>query len=122
MTFQSRRAQSLAILKNTGMWRCNYEPPYLRVLWRMGVEIPPPHFVPFSRMVIFAMAWFSAAWGAIMWPLVWSKQGMTGVSAVGISCGTGLFLGFSMAIYFAYGRRKYRLPRWASLDEGQTPQ
>jgi len=122
MTFQTRRNQSLAILKSTGMWRCNYEPPYLRALWRMGFEVPPPHFVPFSRMVVYAMLWFSSAWGTIMWLLLWSKQGMPGVSAVGISCGTGLFFGLSMATYFAYGRRKYRLPQWVSLDESRTPQ
>lgn len=99
------------------MWRCNYEPPYLRLLWRMGIEIPPPHFVSFSRMVIFATVWFSAAWGTLMWHLAWSKQGLPGIAAIGISCGAGLTFGVLMGIYFAYGRRKYRLPQWAALDD-----
>ena len=115
MTFHSRRAQSLAILKGTGIWRSNYEPPYLRALWRIGFEIPPPHFVPFSQIVTFATAWFSIVWGAIMWVFTWSTQGLTGMSAISISCGAGLFFGFSLALYYAHGRRKYKFPTWESL-------
>lgn len=122
MTFQTRREQSLAILRNTGMWRCNYEPPYLRILWRIGVEIPPPHFVPFSQMAMLATLWFSVVWGTIMWNLVWAKQGLTGIAAVCISCLAALFFGLSMGIYFAYGRRKYNLPSWASLDDERMSQ
>jgi len=99
------------------MWRCNYEPPYLRALWRIGLELPPPHFVPFSRIVISAMTWFSTTWGAFMWLFIWSEQGVTVISAVSISCVAGLFFGVAMAMYYAYGRRKYRLPEWTSLDE-----
>jgi hypothetical protein len=114
MTFQSRRAQSLDILKSTGMRRSNYEPPFLRALWRMGVEIPPPHFMPFIQIAIFAAALCSIVWGVVIWSLVWPRQGM---SALAISCGAGLCVGYFLAIYYAYGRRKYRLPEWRSLDE-----
>ena len=116
MTFHSRRAQSLAILKKTGIWRCSYEPPYLRLLWRIGVEIPPPHFASFFQTSAIAAIWFSAAWGAFMWFFVWSTQGLAGISAVAISCGAGLFFGVAMASYYAYERRQYHLPRWTSLD------
>jgi len=29
----------------------------------------------------------------------------------------GLFFGLSMAVYSAHGRKKYRLPNWASLGQ-----
>lgn len=117
MTFQSRRTNALSILKKTRIWRCNYEPPYLRFLWRMGVELPPPHFVPFFQTASIAAAWFSLLWGAFMWFFVWGRQGMLGSSAIAISCATGTFFGVVMASYYAYGRRKYHLPRWVSLGE-----
>lgn len=111
----SKRDKSLAILKATGMWRSNYEPPYLRVLWRFGLDIRPPHFVPFFQILIFAAAWFAIAWGTFMWISTWSSQGPVGMSLVGRACGAGLFFGFFMAVYYAYGRRKYQLPKWTSI-------
>lgn len=115
MTFQSRRTKALATLEATGMWRSHYEPPVLRVLWRFGLQIRPPHFLPFSQMLILASAWFGIFWGAAMWTLVWSKNGLAGVSAIGLSCATGLLFGLTMALYYAYGRRQYQLPNWNSL-------
>jgi hypothetical protein len=119
MDFHSRRARSLAILKDTGIWRCNYEPPYLRLLWRMGIDMPPPHFMPFFQTVILAAAWFSGAWGVCMWFSVWSQQGLNPTAAIAISSCAGLFFGFSMALYYAHARRKYSLPSWTSLGEAQ---
>lgn len=81
----------------------------------MGVEIPPPHFVAFPLILACATAWSGTVFGSIMWLLVWSKAGMSGMSAIGISYGTGLFFGLCMGMYYAYGRRKYSLPDWASL-------
>jgi hypothetical protein len=111
----SRRAKSLAILEGTAIRRSNYEPPYLRILWRLGFDVRPPHFVPFFQMAAIATAWFSIAFGTMMWAFAWSKQGWTVASAAEAACGAGTFWGFWMAAYYAHGRRKYRLPRWASL-------
>ncbi|MHC8826483.1 DUF6404 family protein (plasmid) [Escherichia coli] len=29
------------------MWRSNYAPPLLRILWRLGIRLPPLPFMPF---------------------------------------------------------------------------
>lgn len=116
MTFQARRAQSLDILKRTGMWRSNYEPPILRVLWKIGIEIPPPHFLPFWQVLVLGAGWFAGAWGSIMWLGEWSKHGVSIMSAVGTASVAGVFFGIAMAIYYAHGRRKHRLPKWNAID------
>lgn len=115
MDTDTRRARALALLKDTGMWRSSYEPPYLRALWRLGFDVRPPHFLPFYQVAIIAMAWFTVVWGTTMWLLVWARIGLPGKSALAISCGAGLFFGLSLAAYYAHGRRKYKLPTWSTL-------
>jgi len=46
---------------------------------------------------------------------VWSQQGFPVALAVVLAAGVGLFVGLSMAGYYAYGRRKYHLPKWNSI-------
>ena len=116
MSFESRRAKALELLKATGMWSSNYEPPMWRALLKLGVKIPPPHFVPFWKTTLFGSLWFGGAWGVVMWLAVWSRQGVALGAALGIAAFAGIFFGLFLSLYYAYGRRKYRLPEWSSLD------
>jgi hypothetical protein len=52
MSFDTRRAEALAMLEKTGVWRSSYSPPLTRLLWRIGVRVPPPHFCGFSTIVL----------------------------------------------------------------------
>lgn len=119
MTFQSRRDHALELLAGTGIWRSNYHPPYLRALWSMGVEVPPPHFVSFYRVVIYAGAWFGLPLGAMMWLLIPPEVGVGGMTAIGTTVVAGLVFALTMALYYAYGRKKHRLPEWESLGRDQ---
>ena len=115
MSFETQRVQALAILAKTGIWRSNYQPPAIRLLWWVGFEVPPPHFARFWSVVIAMGVWFGLAWGLIMWFLVWSHQGMSPLFAAITAVVAGALFGFYMAAYYAYGRRKYKLPEWRSL-------
>lgn len=116
MSFESRRMKALELLKSTGMWPSNYEPPILRALWKLGFKIPPPHFVPFWKTTLFASIWFGGAWGTVMWLTVWSRQGVPLMFALVTAAAAGIFFGLCVSVYYAYGRRKHRLPEWSSLD------
>jgi hypothetical protein len=118
MTYETQRSQALAILEKTGIWRSNYAPPYLRLLWSMGIKAAPPHFVPYPKTVLFAGFWFAVAWRGAMWLSLWSSEGMSAKSALVTASVGGIFFGFAMATYYAYGRRKYQLPDWQSLAGG----
>ena len=111
MTFQSRQAHALDLLKATGMWRSNYEPPIVRLLWKIGAEIPPPHFLPFWKVTVFGGLWFGGVWGAIMW----LTSGMPWPAALTTAGVAGIGFGLAMATYYAYGRRKRRLPDWKTF-------
>ena len=115
MSFESRRAKALDLLKSTGMVRSNYEPPLLRALWKIGFEVPPPHFVPFWKLTLFVAVWFGGVWSVFMWLTTWSGQGVAWTTLC-IPALVGTVIGLSLSLYYAHGRRKYRLPAWSSLD------
>ena len=116
MTKESKRAAALRLLAQTGMWRSNYEPPLLRLLWRLGFNLPPPHLAKFWSNALFTGVNFATAWGALMWFLRWSHEGVAlGSLAVSAVC-AGVFFGLAMASYYLYGRRKYKLPLWQDLE------
>ena len=122
MSFDLKRTQALEIMARTGVWRSSYEPPAFRTLWRMGIRIPPPHFIPFFPGALGMGLSFAVSWGILMWLLVWSHTDFE-LQGVFIASGlAGLLFGVFMALYYAYGRYKYKLPKWNSLgDDASLP-
>ena len=115
MNATTRRTRALQILAATGMWQSSYEPPLLRLLWRLGFDIPPPHFSGFVSTAAFTGTLFGVFWGLLMWLLVWSANGMPLILVALLSAITGLLFGLAMASYYAYGRHKHKLPTWQEL-------
>lgn len=112
MTTHKKRTAALALLAQTGIWRSNYEPPLLRLLWRLGFDVPLPHMMSFWKNALSAGSYFGIAWGLIMW-----TQGTTGTGLLVGAVVAGLLFGIGMASYYAYGKRKYKLPSWQELDD-----
>lgn len=40
MDFKERKQKALAIMASRKMWKSNYAPPLIRLLWWLGVKIP----------------------------------------------------------------------------------
>jgi hypothetical protein len=115
-----RREAALRLLETTGMWRSSYEPPALRLLWRLGVDAPPPHFAGFGASALAIGSFFGLAWGLAMWLFLWRSQAVPAAAVVIAAVGAGLLFGISMATYYAFGRRKYKLPPWHGLQAGSA--
>jgi len=98
------------------MWRSNYEPPALRLLWRLGVDVPPPHFASFSSTALALGTFFGFAWGLAMWLFLWRAQAVPAETVLIVVFVAGLLFGTCMASYYAFGRRRYKLPPWNSLQ------
>jgi hypothetical protein len=115
MTFDEKRAVALKLLAGTGMWRSSYEPPLWRLLWRLGVEIPPPHFMGFWRYALFSGAYFAV--GMALLAGVQIKLGnMRGdVTTLVIWLIARILYGLLMALITEYCRRKHHLPKWRDL-------
>ena len=58
MSFEHRKTRALELLSNTGMARSHYAPPLIRLLWKAGVQVPPPHFQSFLRTALGMGLWF----------------------------------------------------------------
>ena len=120
-TFESRRSEALRLLGATGISSANYLPPAVRHLWRLGVQVPPPHFVPFGKAALVSGAAFGCGWGVVMYLLSLFVPGLN-VSVQGLamaSLAVGVLFGLSMATYYACGRRRNRLPHWETLGQAE---
>lgn len=115
MHFQTRKEHAFAVLSHKGLERRSYAPPLHRLLWKLGVEIRPPHFMGFGAVVLSSGISFAVAWGLGMWLLVWSRSGASPLFSVVAPVLAGLIYGLTMAFIYSYQRDKLRLPEWDEL-------
>ncbi|MGA3896879.1 DUF6404 family protein, partial [Escherichia coli] len=52
MTFEQKKARAIALMDSKKMWRSNYAPPLLCILWRLGIRLPPLPFMPFWQVTV----------------------------------------------------------------------
>jgi len=108
MDFNPKLKAALKRLSATGMWRSNYAPPLYRLLWRLGVKIPPPHFLPPIFHFIF---WF------ILVGLFNEVNHIISYShtIVVLPAVAGVIAGSLMAWHYASASRKHGLPSWSDF-------
>lgn len=121
MYSRAKRIAALEILARTGMERGNYAPPLLWICWRVGINVPPPHFVPFRKIAIALGSYFTIAFAlatGLALPLIrWFFEGRLWWGLLAASdVGAGVLFGLIMAAYYASGRRKHKLPGWQDLE------
>jgi hypothetical protein len=97
--------------RGVGSW--TFAPPAYRLLWRLGVEVPPPHFSTFSFLFAFQGSLFGLLWGLLcVVPMhVWFSGSLWLLLAA--SVGAGVLFGLSMAGYYRRQARSHGLPLWS---------
>jgi polyferredoxin len=109
----AKREAALKLLEATGIWKSNYAPSGLLLLWRLGFDCPPPHLARFWSVFLIYALYFGLSMGLLMLALSAFSDIL---SFTPLDAGVaGLFFGLFMAIYYAIGRRKYQLPLWKDL-------
>jgi uncharacterized protein YybS (DUF2232 family) len=111
MDFDTKLNAALERLSSTGMWRSNYAPPYYRLLWRLGVTIPPPHFSHFTFNFAFSFISFSVA--LALW--VWFSRGGSLIDIIAQNFIYGVLFAIGMTAIYAYGKIKHRIPSWSEF-------
>ncbi|WP_295953910.1 DUF6404 family protein [Rhodoferax sp.] len=114
--FEVRRDTALKLLKSTGIRTSNDLPPFVRFLWWLGFKVPSPHFAGFLATALATGVWFTLAWGTAMWLIIWRTQQLSMLASAVTAVVAGGLFGLAMAGYYAYGRRKHRLPAWKDLS------
>ena len=98
MTFEQKKARAIALMDSKKMWRSNYAPPLLRILWRLGIRLPPLPFMPFWQVTVLTGGLWGISWGCAMWFII----SITG----------GFLSGLLMASFHWWRRKVNRLPPW----------
>ena len=94
-------------------------PPVWRLLWRLGVEAPPPLFSRFLPLAFVTGSFFGLLWAPLMWLMLWSRQDMPFFAVAAGALVSGLLFGLCMAAYFRFVARKHNLPLWAAYPTEQ---
>jgi Family of unknown function (DUF6404) len=111
MTHEEKITYLLKDLGQKGISEYSIAPLIYRLLWRLGIEIKPPHFASFWSLAVFMGLLFGLCWGIFMWFAIWSDQvpSIVAFTAAGFA---GVFFGVSMATYYRWRAHKLMLPRW----------
>jgi hypothetical protein len=112
MDHQAKVAHLLEDFKQRGINPYTTAPPLYRLLWRVGIEAPPPHFASFGSIALLMGLFFGVFWGLVMWLLVWREDDVPIAIALIMSLVAGVLFGVIMAAYFRWRARKLALPPW----------
>lgn len=113
--YARKYSAAMAQLSETTIWPSNYRPPLLRAMRIMKLPVRPPHYAPFWSVCLSYSLWFGPVWGIMMWFAAWRSENFTPLDALGAAAFAGALFGISMAAYYSYGRRRWKLSRWADL-------
>ncbi|CAN7701881.1 DUF6404 family protein [Pseudoduganella sp. LjRoot289] len=116
MTEIEKRQAALELLARTLMKPSSYQPLAVRLLWHLGVNVRPPHFASFLFNTVSIGGFYAASWGLAMWLIIWHDK-LTPSQAATTAALAGLCFGGLMASYYAYGKRKHKLPSWNELGK-----
>lgn len=112
-----RRSRALALLLDKGLKRWQAAPTFYRVLWRIGLDVPPPHFATRRSVIGVSLLQNSLPVTIFAALLTWT----TSVPPVALAAivPTVLALGAGEALW---RRRRttsrLRLPDWFSIPDG----
>jgi hypothetical protein len=116
-THRQKVEQLIADLSKRGVSPYTVAPPFFRLLWALGLMLPPPFFLGFLSLTLLMGFFFGLFWGAFMWLLQWQAWQMPIEQAVVASAAAGLFFGLSMAGYYRWKGARLHLPPWDSYPE-----
>ena len=109
-----RLASARAEMRARGFLAVNCEPPWFRLLLRLGVTHRPPHYRRFWSLTLDMGLFFAVLWGAFSWS-EWRAEGMAPRDAILTSTAIGLAFGVTMAIWYGLSARRHKLSRWEDL-------
>jgi hypothetical protein len=112
--FEIKKKIAVAILAKTRISKRDYLPPFYIFLWRLGIKIPPPHFIKSQYLLIIAGLPFGFCWlGIAMMDKYWF------LNNIEIVISTFLIItavaGGAIAIFYRISSKTNKLPKWENL-------
>jgi len=111
---------ALRFLDGKGMARVQSAPLLHRLLWRMGIALPPPILAGFGTNALVQGLLFGLFWTALMWLMLWqgSERPLALLLAAGLVAGA--LFGIVMAALMRSLRRHRKLPDWRQFRARQA--
>jgi len=113
--YPPRVQTALRYLDGAGIERKASSPPLHRLLWRFGLEVPPPILAGFVPNLLVMGGMFGVVWGFIMWLLVWRSSSMSGAAVLSFCILGGVLFGAGMAVLMKRQRQRRGLKAWEEL-------
>ena len=142
MTHRERVDHFVAEMRKRGVGSSTSAPPFYRLLWFLGVEVPPPHFQKSGSMALLTGSLFGVLFGGLMYywslwqsmlimevgPLLGDQrpaasrwQSMVIIS-IGVACITallsGALFGVLLSAYYKWSAKRLKLPPWDQYPQG----
>ena len=116
MTFEEKYSFAIKELQNTKIWKSNYNPPITRLLHKLGVKVPLPHYNSFISNAVYIGCFMGLFWGSFMYLFTWRTQELSIVTMFLSSLFFGIFVGTCMSTYYYYDAKKYKLTPWKKIN------
>lgn len=118
MTLDQKRSAALQLLRSRGLLKTDNVPPLLKLLWGLGLNVPPPQFASFFGLFVFSSLALALPWGALMWLLKWNASHMSIGEILFRSIGFGCCVGLFFTLMVRYSARKNSIPHWSQFKSG----
>jgi len=112
MRHEDKVRHFLAEMQQRGFSQWNAAPPAVRVLWRVGIHIPPPYFVGFFQLTLGYGVPFGIACVAVDCVGPWRDHSHSLLSAARYALIMGAPFGLFMAWITRHAARGLSLPSW----------
>jgi hypothetical protein len=66
MNFEEKCYFAIQELENAKIWKSNYNPPFVKLLHKLGCKVPFPHYNSFINNALVTGLFFGLFWGGIM--------------------------------------------------------
>ena len=117
MTHQEKVDHLIEKLGQQGIGPYTAAPPLFRLLWRLGLEVPPPLFLGFRQLTLLMGTFFGVLWGVLwglfMWLWQWQGEipaGVAVLTTVFAAVFAGLAFGLIMAVVSRWKAARLGLP------------
>jgi hypothetical protein len=112
MAFEEKLSAARQQLEALGVASGTAAPPLHRLLWALGIHMPPPHFAGFGANFALMGGWFGTLFGLFAWFFFLRKGNYPTYFPFFFAALTGSLFGIAMAFYYYESARKLRLPNW----------
>lgn len=111
MNFQEQKTKALEFAKTARIREPKYNNPVFKTMWKMGIEIRPPHFLPFPKLVLI----FTFVFSMLFTILVFLRFRQEPLVALELGAVLGIVLGVIIASLYQHDKKKYNLPHWDDI-------